>query len=399
MTGSSYRISSLLALVVLLAAGAAQANPDYDAAVTRTKTLTDGLNSYQLTGTMNTVTNVKGQSGGREIHSDVFAAARFPDRLVSRQQGSGLNLNLGVGPEHSWFYLGQSNVCYLSGPVNLNREPAGNQDMGLEPEQIFDFYAGLGQTLLPADLDVMPETGHEEIKVGDRTIACQVFKTPGVPAEGKGPREYWFDPESGLVLKAVMTVTGRRNGVLMEQTLTYKTTGFSLNEPVDEDNFKFTVPADVKVVDQLEKLVNPDSMAGEAAPDISFTDLEGNRLDLSDFRGKVVFLDFWATWCGPCKMEMPHLQTLHDELGGTGEVVFLAASSEDQATIKSFIKKYGYTFKVVQVAAQDAAGKYGATSIPAGFVIDRQGVIKAHMVGAQSEDQLRRALARAGVGR
>ena len=67
-------------------------------------------------------------------------------------------------------------------------------------------------------------------------------------------------------------------------------------------------------------------------------------------------------------------------------------------TINRFIDKYDYTFKVVQVSAEDAHGKYKASSIPAGFVIDREGVIQAHMVGAQTEKQLRRALAKAGIG-
>ncbi len=398
MPGLYRRLSLLTVLLVLIMAAVALANPEYDAALVRTESLTSSLQSYQLTGTMRMATNVQGQTGGMEMEAEVFAAARFPDRLISRQHGSVFNMNLGVGPEHSWFLLGQQNVCYFSDPVPLGRDLVADQEMELVPEQIFNFYSGLGQTLLPQGLVVDQETGHENYTLGDKEIPCQVFKTAGVPAEGKGPREYWYDPDSGLVLKAVMTMIGDRNGITMEQTLTYETKSFALNEPVKDEVFSFQVPKGVRVVDKLEKLVNPDSMVGEVAPPISFTDLEGNPLSLGDYAGKVVFLDFWATWCGPCKMEMPHLQALHEEFGGKGEIVFLAASSEVPATIKAFLKKYGYTFKVVQVTAQDAATKYKATSIPAGFVIDKNGVIQAHMVGAQSEKQLRRALAKAGIG-
>ncbi len=398
MTTLPRRAAALSVCLFLLVAGMAGANPDYDAALARTRTLTDNLQSYELQGTMHMATNVKGQTGGMEMEADIFAAARYPDRLVSRQDGSFFKLDLGVGPEHSWFYLGQKNVCFLSGPVMLSRELTADQNMELVPEQVFNFFSGLGQTLLPAGLEVAEITGHEVYHMGGKDIPCQVFTSPAVPEAGKGPREYWYDPQSGLVLKAVMSVTGVRNGMQMEQTLDYETSRFTLNEPVQEDLFTFAVPAGAKVVDQLEKVVNPDSMTGEAAPEISFTDLDGNTLKLSDFRGRVVFLDFWATWCGPCKMEMPHLETLHQELGGKDGVVFLAASSEDPATIKAFLKKYGYTFKVVQVSAEDAAGKFKATSIPSGFVIDQDGVIRAHLVGAQSEKQLRAALGRAGIG-
>jgi thiol-disulfide isomerase/thioredoxin len=111
----------------------------------------------------------------------------------------------------------------------------------------------------------------------------------------------------------------------------------------------------------------------------------------------VVFLDFWATWCGPCRMEMPHIQALHDEMKDSGEVVFIGASNEDQKTIETWLQKNPYTFKMVMVKPEDAQTKYKVTSIPAGFVIDREGMIRAHMIGAQSEMQLRTALGKAGI--
>ena len=388
-----------LALSLLPARAVRAANADYAAAVARTEAVASSLQSYEVRGTMHMATGVKGQDRAMEMTADILAAARYPDRMVSRQQGTIFNVDLGVGPDQSWFYLSQKNTCFVGKPYPLSRDLEADQDMALVPEKIFNFYSGLGQMLLPPGLDVAPETGQQVYKLGDREIPCQVFTTGAVPAEGKGPRKYWFDPESGLVLKAVMTMTGMRNGMAMEQTLTFTTSSFSLNQPVDESLFTFTPPEGAVVVDQLEKVVNPESMVGQKAPDISFTDLDGNPVNLTDYRGKVVFLDFWATWCGPCKMEMPHLQKLHEELSPSADVVFLCASSEDVGTIKSYIAKNGYTFKVVRVKAEDATGKYKASSIPAGFVIDRDGTIRAHMVGAQKEGQLRAALARAGIGR
>lgn len=390
-----------LTLSLLLLSGiatVAAANPDYEAAMERTAALTADLQSYELSGTMVLKTGGRGQDGGTGMTIEVFAAARYPDRLVSRQEGGIYNMNLGVGPQHSWFYLSRQNACFVGDPYPLSRDLDTETGMALVPEKVFNFYSGLGQALLPDGLPVAAETEHEIFQLDGRDVPCQVFRTPEDLEAGLGPREYWYDPQSGLVLKAALCVYGDRGGMAMQQTMVFETASVSVNAAVDEKLFAFTPPEGVTVVNQMEKVVNPESLTGDPAPDVTFTDLDGNPVRLADFRGKVVFLDIWATWCGPCKIEMPHIQALHKELSPGGEVVFLAASSEPAATIKPFIQKAGYTFKVVRISQTDAAERFNASNIPAGFVIDREGVIRAHMVGAQSEQGLRDALGRVGIG-
>ena len=85
--------------------------------------------------------------------------------------------------------------------------------------------------------------------------------------------------------------------------------------------------------------------------------------------GIPLLVDFWAPWCGPCRMEMPHIQALHEEMQGSGEVVFIGASNEDQKTIENWLQKNPYSFKMVMVKPEDAQTKYKVTSIPAGFAI------------------------------
>ena len=240
--------------------------------------------------------------------------------------------------------------------------------------------------------------------MGEKEIPCQVFRSPAVEASdngGSGPREgektIWFDPESGLVLKSHLKSHLEQQGMKIEQTMTFKLDSFSLNQPVAEELFQYKPTTETRVVASLDGVLNPDAMTGEIAADVTFTDFEGNQVQLSDYRGKVVFLDFWATWCGPCRMEMPHLQKLHEELGPSGDVVFLGASSEPKVTIKAFLAKNPYNFKIVMVKQEDAQKKFKVSNIPAGFVIDREGVIRAHLIGAQNESQLRKALARAGI--
>ena len=392
-----------LSLVFAVAAMAAENNSDYAKALKLSTKMAEGLNSYELQGTLTMANNVRGETGGMSMEAAMVSAARWPDRLLSSQTGDMFKLNLGTGPEQSWFYLGQLGNAFVGEPIKLNRDLASASDMDLTEEKIFNFYGGLGQFLLPADLDVTAETGQGSVTVNGKDVACQVFtSTPqaasvddGQPSEG--PRVIHFDPVSGLVLKSEVTVFFTNNGTPFQQDVSFTLSEFVLNGAVDEALFTFAPPAGTRVVEHLDRLTNPDAMTGMTAPDITFTDLEGNSFQLSDLRGQAVFIDFWATWCPPCKQEMPHIETLYNELGKAGKIKIIAASNEDKATIQKFLTKKPYSFPVVTVNGEESHALFKTSSIPAGFVIDAKGVIRAHMVGAQTEAQLRAAFAKAGV--
>jgi peroxiredoxin len=117
--------------------------------------------------------------------------------------------------------------------------------------------------------------------------------------------------------------------------------------------------------------------SGQLAPLFELKDSEGKVVKLSDLRGKVVFLDFWATWCGPCRAEIPHLRELAKKLGGRDDFVLLSVSiDEDETKWRDFIKKEEMTWR----HALDkngwhgvVAAKYGVTGIPCTFLIGKDG--------------------------
>ncbi len=398
-------LAFLVALAIALPAvsAAADTNDDYTKANRNSVEVAEGLQSYDLKGVMTVSNNVKGQTGGMNMEAEMVAAARWPDRLLNAQTGSMINLNLGLGPDQSWFYLGQLGNAYIGKAVELSRDLDSAANMELTEEAIFNFYGGIGQFLLEGELPVTAETGSEVLKVNGQEVTCQIFRTlgqaepaaAGTPANG--PRAMYYDPASGLVLKSEVTVYFDNNGKAFEQIVTFSLSDYELNGKVDDSRFAFEAPADARVVNSLDRLTNPDAMTGLPAPDVTFTDLDGNTFELSDFRGQAVFIDFWATWCPPCKQEMPHIESLYRELGKEGKIKIIAASSEDVATIQGFLAKTPYSFPIVTVASEDAHNLFKATSIPAGFVIDAEGTIRAHMIGAQTEAQLRAAFAKAGV--
>jgi thiol-disulfide isomerase/thioredoxin len=373
-------------------------NPEYVQALETTRNAAEALQSYELEGSLIIENRTSGEAEVKQLEVSLRGAARWPDRLLSSQISPVFNLNLGVGADQSWFYLGQAGTCYLGKTLALSRRLDGAEQMELEESQVFNFYSGIGTFMLNGELSVLPETGSEILVVGDKDIPCQVFRTAagnGGQGAADGEKTFWFDPASGLVLQANLKSRMVQQGTQIDQVMTFKLDRFQLNQPVAEEVFSFTPSADTRIVPSLDRVLNPDSMTGETAADVTFSDLEGNPVQLSEFKGKVVFLDFWATWCGPCKMEMPHIQKLHEEMGG--EVVFLGASSEPKAKIEGFLTKNPYSFKIVTVKQEDAQKKFNVSNIPAGFVIDREGVIRAHLIGAQTESQLRQALARAGI--
>ena len=124
--------------------------------------------------------------------------------------------------------------------------------------------------------------------------------------------------------------------------------------------------------------------AGEAASPFALRDVNGADVSLDQYKGQVVVLSFWATWCGPCKQEMPHLQKMYSDLKGQGLVV-LSISSDDARTasqVKPFVSRMGYTFPVLLDKESKVTGAYNPTkTLPYTVVIGRDGQVASRHSG------------------
>lgn len=127
-----------------------------------------------------------------------------------------------------------------------------------------------------------------------------------------------------------------------------------------------------------------------AAMDFTVYDAEGNPVKLSDFYGKPIVLNFWASWCGPCKGEMPEFEEVYREMGDQVQflMINLTYGNETMDSAQSFVSSQGYTFPVYYDTSGNAAFVYKITSIPATFVIDAEGNIAGYAVGAISKETL-----------
>ena len=167
------------------------------------------------------------------------------------------------------------------------------------------------------------------------------------------------------------------------------------NEPVEEDGVPEADADDAiaeaaasdDAADAEEESICPKQKV--FAPDFTLTDQNGNAHTLSDYRGKTVFLNFWATWCSPCRSEMPEIQALYEEFGyNEGELVVLGVAApgygqeENLDSIKAFLEENGYTFPVVMDDQGMFMYAYGIRAYPTTFMISTDGSVFGYVEGA-----------------
>ena len=120
--------------------------------------------------------------------------------------------------------------------------------------------------------------------------------------------------------------------------------------------------------------------------DFELEDLDGNVVKLSSFRGNMIFLNFWATWCGPCRAEMPAMQRIYDKLKDKDFVILAVNLQEDNLPVKNFMDKYSLDFPVLLDRTGKVGAQYGVRSIPTTYLIDRDGSIIGRAIGAREWD-------------
>lgn len=141
--------------------------------------------------------------------------------------------------------------------------------------------------------------------------------------------------------------------------------------------------------EQIPGVSLPESIAvGNPAPNFELSTLMGESMNLIEFRGKIVLINFWASWCEPCKVEMPFFEKIYQEPGS--ELEILAVNFDESPQIVSkFVDEFGLSFPILLDPGGEVQNLYRVRGYPTTFVIDETGVVQFHHIGLFNEDQLR----------
>lgn len=242
---------------------------------------------------------------------------------------------------------------------------AGFAAAALEPQfgQILEGFA-------QQNFDKVQQKGTQ--KVGN--TPCRVVELSG---QG-GTMTLFLGQKDGLVYRMVFK---SRDGETYEELVT----AMQVNTPVPSTAFAFKPPAGAQKREAPQAAGREDTtqLKGQPAPDFTLTDLEGNEVSLSSLRGKVVFLDFWATWCPPCKASLPHTQAFSQhEKAKSGDLVVLAVNAQEEPeAVKRFMQENGYSFRVLLDRQGSVLNAFRVQGIPTFVLIDREGKVSQVWVG------------------
>ncbi len=392
----SRRIATALGLgaLVLVAVAHAAAPPDAAAILRRVERAYRGFTSFEFTALVSVALSRAGTSQAFDYR--FFSAAARPNRFRNQIDNPAGGATIVSD--------GKSLVTYASEVKQYTRKPAPRAVTGVDstgrlagPSSPVARYFGITSGLRRATW-----LRAERVPIGADAVECDVVAAEYEHAEGVNaryaPTIYWIDRGRSIVLRestfvSVEGVDSTGSGE-MAQSTTYLAAW--VNQPIADSVFAFRPPAGAQEVTHFPGEQSVD-LSGQKASDFTLSDLAGKPVKLSSLRGKVVLLDFWATWCGPCRIEMPRVQKFHDEFKSKGLVVLGVNDGEDASRVRPFLERNGYSFRILLDRDQSVAARYQVTGIPSLFVIDRHGVISSHFIGLRDEETLRDALARAGI--
>ena len=301
--------------------------------------------------------------------------------------------------EHTWMYLGTlkqyTKTAAASTPESLVKSMVPGMSGVMDQIKAKDPY-------LSAKI-----IGEELVEVDGQKIDCYVVEArldtislPGSVDMKGGVQKVWIDKVSKLSLKQTITATMEGGPLTAPAQMNQAVTIISqkLDTPVPDSSFTFTPPEESKLVTEFKGPVKANAdLTGQAAADFKLKSNIGKEFSLPDLKGKFVLLDFWATWCAPCRRDLPAVEKLHQEFHRKGLVVLGVNGGEDSETVNEFLLSSKLSYPILLTPDGGVMQSYRVSAFPTVVLIDADGKIVFYHVGAGGDKALRESLAKLGL--
>ncbi len=271
-----------------------------------------------------------------------------------------------------------------------------------------------GQEFLPepyaldnADWSKAAEGGQQSCGLSKLEHECVVVEVPLNPSASTpagrhilgGTEQLLIDTQLGLVLSARKVQSIETAHGSYQSDVTYTLERMAYGGPKPEALFRLP-SLDMKQVKELSgwsAAKVKKQLGGKPAPELAVTDLHGKPLALSEYKGKTVLLDFWATWCGPCRADGPAIEKLYSQYGGKNLAVVGISVSEDRAVVEQFLQGHPHTYPIVLTTENEMPRAYQVREFPTYIIIDPNGNVASAVSGQEGFAELRKLLKKAGL--
>src|SRR5262245_27525315 len=367
--------------------------PDAKAILKQVAETYKNLKSYHFEGRITTeqVTESMGLKDESKREEMFVSAAIKPGR--SRVESKNTNFSVASVSD------GKTKWVYAPGANEYTKTEEGTAGPGTGPPRmdpltffaraanVVDGFSRVADRVLEAKI-----IGDEKLDIGGQLVDCQVIEASysGVSAapyqSTATTRKLWIDKARNIVLREIQNTKSKLQwGVTINSKMSNIFAVARLGAQVPETLFTFSPPEGAKEVAELNspfRSISPrrSNLLGKDAIAFAMNDLDGNKVDMQTLKGKVVLLDFWASWCGPCVAEMPHIEKLHKDFKDQGLIV-LGVNNEEAEVARAFMKDKGYTFTSLVDEGKEIGMKYEVSGIPQVFIVNREGRIKWHALG------------------
>ena len=355
------------------------------------------LKGYRLEGRASTTVST------RTEHNETANSVRFvvqrPRRFASEVRESEYTTRVVTNGESLWTAvpeLGQYTVQALA-PLLAGADSAtlkGQLDPARDYARLLDGVTRI-QTL-----------SRDTVRTARGAVQCERYALTRAAADSAGPgitihpRVVWVDPASRLVLLDSSRVD--QNHPQLGPVSSVSITRMVVAEPdpaLGADAFVFRPDPDMRRVKKfMQRSPEHEALEGQPATDFTLETLAGSKpVRLSSLKGRVVVLDFWATWCGPCRRWLPIVAQAHRDYAAKGLEVFAVNEREDDAKVQAYLDQQKLDLPVLMDRSGTVGSIYRASSIPLTVVVGRDGNVVRIMVGLHEADDLKDVLQEAGI--